>query len=443
MNPFKHSSLREASDVSQVRDNKNALTLNGITPRNKSLPSNYPIIVHSHLRWDWVWQRPQQFLSRLSVRHRILFVQGPQLVEEDVKPYFELREEFEGRIVIMQTVFPTSRFHDGAWVDNERRRLLKEALAGPLRGKFEQPVQWFYDPMAVAAHVGCSNEIATVYDCMDELSQFKFAPPELIKRERELLTKADVVFTGGRKMWESKSRFNSNCHFYGCGVDIEHFGKARDAKTRWPADVADIQGPVLGYFGVVDERLDYELIQRLAQANPKWTVVIVGPACKVDPAQFPQEPNLRWMGGRDYADLPAYTKRFDVCLMPFALNEATEYINPTKALEYMAAGKPIVSTPVSDVVRNFGSVVQIAHSADEFITACMTMLSVPQNAVIARGLQMAADNTWDAIVAKLEGHIANALDAKEKSARIAEKSEESLRPAKPLVPSMSALPIGK
>lgn len=443
MNPFKHTSFREVPGVSASRDSKNELTFNGMTQRNKSVPSHYPIIVHSHLRWDWVWQRPQQFLSRLSTRHRILFVEGPQVLEETIKPCFKLREECEGRVLVMQTVFPASRFNDGAWVDSERRRLLKEALAGPLRGKFDQPVQWFYDPMAVTAHSGYFNEIATVYDCMDELSQFKFAPPELIKRERELLGKADVVFTGGRKMWESKSRFNSNCHFYGCGVDIEHFGKARDPKTRWPADVADIQGPVLGYFGVVDERLDYDLIQRLAQANPHWTVVIVGPVCKVDPAQFPQEPNLRWMGGRDYSELPAYTKRFDVCLMPFALNEATEYINPTKALEYMAAGKPIVSTPVSDVVRNFGSVVQIAHNADEFIAACTTMLNVSQNAVIARGLHMAADNTWDAIVAKLEGHIADALDAKEKAARALEKGEENARSAKPLVPAMAAMPMGK
>jgi glycosyltransferase involved in cell wall biosynthesis len=443
MNPFKHSSLREAPAVSQVRDPKNALTLNGTAPRNKSIPSNYPIIVHSHLRWDWVWQRPQQFLSRLAARHRILFVEGPQVVEGDIKPCFKFREELEGRLIVMHTVFPAARFNDGAWVDSERRRLLKEALSGPLRGKFDQPVQWFYDPMAVAAHVGYFNEIATVYDCMDELSQFKFAPPELIKRERELLDKADVVFAGGRKMWESKSRFNSNCHFYGCGVDIEHFGTARDPKTRWPADVADIEGPVLGYFGVVDERLDYDLIGRLAKANPNWTVVIVGPVCKVDAAQFPQEPNLRWMGGRDYSELPAYTKRFDVCLMPFALNEATEYINPTKALEYMAAGKPIVSTPVSDVVRNFGSVVQLAYNADEFIAACTTMLSVPQNAVIGRGLQMAADNTWDAIVAKLEGHIADALTAKEKVVRASEKSEEAMRPAKSLVPAMTALPVGK
>lgn len=445
MNPFNQSAFRDASAASNGHDTKKSLNF-GASQRGKIESSNYPIIVHSHLRWDWVWQRPQQFLSRLAARHRILFVEGPQLTEENTKPCVKLRNEVEGRVTVMQTVFPKARFQDGAWVDSERRRLLKEALSGPLRGQFEQPVQWFYDPMAVAAHAGHLDEIATVYDCMDELSQFKFAPPELVKRERELLNRADVVFTGGRKMWESKSRFNCNCHFYGCGVDIEHFGQAREAKTACPADIAGIQGPVLGYFGVVDERLDYDLIQRLARASKKWTVVIVGPACKVDPAQFPQEPNLLWMGGRDYKDLPAYTKRFDVCLMPFALNEATEYINPTKALEYMAAGKPIVSTAVSDVVRNFGSVVQIAHNADDFVATCSAMLNSPQNAIVARGLEMAADNTWDAIVAKLEGHIAEALKEKSKAShaeKVAGKNEETTRPLNHLVASMTPLPVAK
>lgn len=374
---------------------------------------DYPIIVHSHLRWDWVWQRPQQFLSRFSKKHRILVVEGPRLTEEDVEPYFVLCSEPNyPNITVMHTVFPSARFHDGAWVDSERRRLLKEALAGPLAGQFEAPVQWFYDPMAVAAHAGYFNEIATVYDCMDELSQFKFAPPEIIKRERDLLARADVVFAGGRKMKESKSRYNDNCHFYGCGVDVDHFGKALAAETLVPGDIAHLHSPILGYFGVVDERLDYDLIAKLAAANPDWNVVMVGPVCKVDPKDLPQAPNLTWLGGRDYSQLPAYTKAFDVCMMPFALNEATEYINPTKALEYMAAGKPIVSTPVPDVVTNFGPVVKISRDTREFIDLCLAQTQKRDEAAVVRGLQMAQQNTWEAIVAKLEGHIAAALSAK-------------------------------
>jgi beta-glucosidase/6-phospho-beta-glucosidase/beta-galactosidase len=376
---------------------------------------SYPIIVHCHLRWDFVWQRPQQFLSRLSKKHRILFAEGPILVNEDITPYYTLKEAPNyPNVTIMQTYFPASRFQDGRWVDAERLRLVKEATSTSkeLAGKFNNPVQWFYDPMAVCAFAGQLDEIATVYDCMDQLSQFKFAPPELIERERLLLEQADVVFAGGRKMWEDKSLYNPNCHFYGCGVDVAHFSKARQEETALPEDLAAISGPVLGYFGVVDERLDYDLIARLADENPNWSIAMVGPTAKVDPKQLPQRPNLHWLGGRDYQQLPSYTKGFDLALMPFARNEATEYINPTKALEYMATGTPIVSTDVPDVVSNFAQVVKIATNHDQFIDMCRKAVAQQDEVAVERGLKMADNNTWDAIVAKLEKHINEALQAK-------------------------------
>ena len=374
---------------------------------------SYPIIVHCHLRWEGVWQRPQQFLSRLSQRHRILFCEGPNVHEGDGAPSYELISAPNyPNVTVMRTHFPAKRFQDGNWVDIQRLRLMKEAMAGPLRGLFEQPVQWFYDPMAAPCFIGKLNERAVVYDCMDELSQFKFAPPEIIARERTLLAAADVVFAGGRKLWLSKSRHNDNAHFYGCGVDVKHFAKARAAETKIPDDIAKMKRPILGYFGVVDERLDYDLLARLADANPDWTVAMVGPIVKVDPNALPKRANLHWLGRREYADLPNYTKAFDVCMMPFALNEATEFINPTKALEYMATGKPIVSTAVPDVVSNFGSVVNVAISQDCFVEMCHRALLNPDEEAIQRGLEMANNNQWETIVAKLEGHIEDALKSK-------------------------------
>lgn len=386
---------------------------------------DYPIIVHCHLRWDGVWQRPQQFLSRLSARHRILFVEGPILRDGFEPPSYSLRPVPDyPNVTVMQTSFPNSRFQEGDWVDQERYRLLEEVLDGPLKGKFERPVQWFYDPMAAPAHMGKFEDRAIVYDCMDELSQFKFAPPEIITRERELLKQADVVFTGGRKMCESKSRFNRNCFFYGCGVDVKHFAQARLRETAIPADIQFGEGKsVLGYFGVVDERLDYELIGKLARANPNWHVVIIGPSCKVDPATFPQAPNLHWLGRREYSQLPAYTKGFDVCLMPFAMNEATEFINPTKALEYMATGRPIVSTPVPDVVSNFGTVVKIAREHSAFIELCRNESLQPDEAAVERGLAMASENQWETIVQKLEGHIYDVFETKQARLRDAQNEK--------------------
>jgi len=371
--------------------------------------------VHCHLCWDWVWQRPQQFISRLSRRHKILFVEtiGPDATLAAPLVRFRTAEKFPN-VTLIRLQFPTWRWGDGEHVDSERRRLVQEFLAGPAAGQFEQPVQWFYDPMALRAFNGHMGEILTVYDCMDELSKFATVPPEIIDRERELLARANVVFTGGRKLFESKSRFNDNCHFYGCGVEWEHFGQALDQNIEVPTEMRDIRKPVLGYFGVVDERMDYELLEKLADANPHWSIAMVGPTLKVDEKGIPQRPNLHWLGQRPYSDLPAFCKAFDLCLMPFALNEATEFINPTKALEYMATGRPIISTAVPDVVRNFGSIIKIARNIDDFISLCKQALEERDETIIKAGLALARENSWDSIVTRLENHVDEALRRSQK-----------------------------
>lgn len=386
----------------------------------------FPIIVHSHLGWDWVWQRPQQFLSRFSREHRILFVEEPLPDETLEFPRTTLREVTDyPNIMVLQSRFPARYWEDGRQVDRQRRRLVQEVLKGPLGGEFRDPVQWFYDPMAVTAFAGQMGEIATVYDCMDQLSQFRGAPKELVERELELLELADVVFAGGPKIHSAKVKHNPNCHAYGCGVDFSHFGQARSSQAEVPHDVAHLEGPVLGYFGVVDERMDYDLIAKLADADPSWHIVMVGPRTKVEESTLPQRPNIHWLGGRDYAQLPLYAKRFDVCMMPFAINEATEYINPTKALEYMATGRPIVSSAIEDVVLQFSDVVSIAQSDEEFIASCRGLLAQPDYTVIERGIKRAEKNTWEAIVARLKGHIEDALTARQAEAALKKKTGTS------------------
>ena len=387
-------------------------TQNHSEPNSKGhrIDSDYSIIVHCHLCWDWVWQRPQQFASRLSSKHRVLFVEllAPEPSLSSPLARFRTPDSFPN-LTVLTLQFPSKRWNDGAYVDAERRRLVRDFVEGPGAGQFEQPVQWFYDPMAVTAFGGTMNERLIVYDCMDELSKFRGAPPEIVEREAQLLEQADVVFTGGRKLFEAKSRFHDNCHFYGCGVEAEHFGKACADTTVVPQDLAKLGRPVLGFFGVVDERMDLELVARLAEGNPSWSIAVVGPVVKVEPGSLPQRPNLHWFGQRSYGDLPSWCKGFDVCLMPFALNEATEFINPTKALEYMATGRPIVSTAIEDVVRNFGSVVKVARSHEEFIEYCHAVLKNPDQAAISRGLKMVKQNSWDAIVERMEEHVRDAL----------------------------------
>lgn len=315
-------------------------------------------------------------------------------------------------VQILTPEFPAALMSRRDERDRAHYQLVRETLTGSLGRTFARPVQWFYDPMAVVPFAGRMNERAVVYDCMDQLSQFRGASPELVHRERKLLSLADVVFAGGPKIHKAKRRLNANCHCYGCGVDVKHFGRAAVASTKIPDDLAAIPGPRLGYFGVVDERMDYDLVAVLADAHPEWSVVIIGPWIKVDRATFPQRPNLHWLGGRDYQQLPNYVKGLDVCLMPFAINEATEYINPTKALEYMAAARPIVSTPIEDVVLQFSEIVSVARDHGGFIRACEEAVQRPDRARIERGRELAARNSWENIVARLESHIEDALDVR-------------------------------
>lgn len=358
--------------------------------------TNFSIVAHSHLRWDFVWQRPQQVFSRLARHHSVLFVEEP--VFEPGRAHLRLIEA-QPNIVRAIPVLPAECGPDEAC----------ESVLPLLRGALpSRPfVQWFYSPMCAPAMVGKLGETAVVYDCMDELANFRFAPPDIRSREQFLLKHANVVFTGGLGLYEAKAREHSNVHFFGCGVDTQHFGKARAPDTAVPASVAHLPRPVLGYFGVIDERLDYDLIGALADAYSGGSVVMAGPVVKVGPEELPRQANIHWLGQQAYEALPALVKGFDICLMPFALNDATRYINPTKTLEYLAAGKPVVSTAIADVARNFADVVRVAESAEDFIYAVHDVLRT--GADPAAGLARANGATWEVIVAAMRGHLLDAV----------------------------------
>ncbi|PYK13902.1 MAG: glycosyltransferase family 1 protein [Verrucomicrobia bacterium] len=395
---------RAAISCTQMKQNGEVTKVTGVHDLE-----DYSIIVHSHLKWDWVWQRPQQFLSRLSRKHRVLFVETPEACDQIPATRVRLREVSDlPNVSVLQIKIPRSRWSDTPWVDKERRRVLQSLLSGPLGQKFTSIVQWFYDPMAVTAVAGQLGEQLIVYDCMDELSLFDGAPAELACRERELLEIADIVFAGGPRIWRAKREFNPNCFCYGCGVDARHFGQARDPKLRIADELTHLPRPIFGYIGVVDERIDYHLIDTLADSTT-GSVAIVGPSTKVDPGLFPRRDNLHWLGGRQYADLPRYAKAFDVCIMPFAMNEATRFINPTKALEYMATGRPIVSTAVEDVVAQFSQIITVAENAREFAKACERLAVQPEPRRIEHAVALAARNSWESIVARLERHIEQGL----------------------------------
>jgi glycosyltransferase involved in cell wall biosynthesis len=389
-----------------------------ITPNNAACEpgTTLPIIVHSHLRWDFVWQRPQQILSRLAAHHRVAFIEEP------------LWHEGESRLDVSEPqpnivrIVPVLRHAEGMGVEAQcievQRQLERASREHPLlAGLFTRCIHWFYSPMVAPFFLEKFDASAVVYDCMDELAKFRFAPADLPQREAQLLAAADVVFTGGYQLFTRKSQHHRNVHFYGCGVDVDHYGRARRADTPIPPEIAALPHPIVGYFGVIDERLDYDLIDRLAQAFDKGSVVMIGPCAKIDPATLPKRPNVHWLGQRNYEDLPAYVKAFDVCLMPFALNEATQNINPTKTLEYMAAGKPVVSTAVPDVVRNFTPIVQVARSHDKFIELARNACEKPDDKLIATGIERAGMATWEAIVTAMREHMLSAVRARQSNAR--------------------------
>ncbi len=375
----------------------------------------YGIVVFSHLRWGFVWQRPQQFLSRFARIHPILFVEEPIF---DVHPGGESRLEFHRVLPTMTVACPhcPPEVANNPALPEMLREWTREAIES-LNGKgdFDKPLLWYYSPMDAAWSLGHFENRGIVYDCMDELSQFTGAPKALIDNERRLMDAADVMFTGGYELWTKKKAVHPNVHFYGCGVEFEHFNQAQSEETTVPPDIDFLPRPIIGWFGVVDERVDYHLLAEMARLRPEWSFAIVGPVVKVDPNLLPHADNLHWLGARDYQVLPNYCRAFDVCIMAFALNKATEFINPTKALEYLATGKPVVSTPVKDVVRQYSDLVHIAPTAEQLVARIDLLLRDPDVDRIEKGLALARKQSWESTVAAMRQNIKTAIAAPTRS----------------------------
>jgi UDP-galactopyranose mutase len=355
--------------------------------------------VLSHLRWGFVYQRPQHLISRFARDHRVFFVEEPFF--DAASPRMEVSEQAPNVFVAVPHL-PPDQPHEVVLA--QQKKLLDDLLAAR---NVHQPIVWFYTPMAMpfARHL---HARAVVYDCMDELSHFKGAPRELLDFEKELLVHADIVFTGGQSLYEAKRDRHPNVHAFPSSVDAAHFEKARTQKQD-PDDQKNLRHPRLGFYGVVDERLDSELVAAVADARPEWEIVIVGPVVKIDPNALPQRRNLHWIGQRSYAELPQYLSGWDVAIMPFAMNDATKYISPTKTLEYLAGGKPVVSTPIRDVVRPYGEmgIVHIASTAAEFVNAVESALREDKTTRITRADALLAQTSWDRTQSRMAALIQN------------------------------------
>jgi UDP-galactopyranose mutase len=323
------------------------------------------MICFSHLRWGFVFQRPQHLMTRFARHRRVFFFEEPEYKETLKAAKLDISICPRTGVSVVTPHLPQS--HRSGDVRPVLRNLLRELLDGEHIHRY---VAWFYTPMALDFAAEISPAV-TIYDCMDELSLFRGAPARLCENERELLKRADLVFTGGVSLFESKRNLHARVYAFPSGVDVSHFLQARSISNPFQ-EHNHIPRPRLGYAGVIDERMDLELIDRLAETRPAWQIVMLGPVVKIDPTSLPQRDNLHWLGIKDYAELPHYLAGWDVGMLPFAMNEATRFISPTKTPEYLAAGLPVVSTPIRDVVKPYGELglARIAADAEQFVTAC-------------------------------------------------------------------------
>ncbi|HYV12772.1 MAG TPA: glycosyltransferase family 1 protein [Pyrinomonadaceae bacterium] len=369
-------------------------------------PGETDLVCFSHLRWDFVYQRPQHLLSRCAKERRVFFIEEP--IYGNCSMRLEVREADPGVHVVVPHL-----------PDGLRSEIAINAVIKEMTRQFftEQGINeyifWYYTPMALR-FTEQFKPIASVYDCMDELSAFKGANSKLPALEKQLFSQVDLVFTGGQSLYEVKRNQHPNVHAFPSSIDASHFGKARKAVAD-PEDQANIPHPRLGFFGVIDERFDIELLDEVAAKRPDWNFVIIGPIVKIDPDALPKHSNIHYLGGKKYSELPEYLAGWDVALLLFARNESTRFISPTKTPEYLAAGKPVISTSIKDVVRPYGEMklVEITDTADEFIAAAEKILSRSDRSEWLQKVDAFLENiSWDKTWAQMSELIDEVIERK-------------------------------
>ena len=366
------------------------------------------LVCFSHLRWDFVYQRPQHLLTRCARDRRVFFVEEPIFGNSSMR--LEVRER-DGGVRVVVPHLP-----EGLRSEVATTAVLKEMMRRLfLEHGIREYVFWYYTPMALS-FTKHSSPIASIYDCMDELSAFKGAHFRLADFERELFGRVDLVFTGGQSLYEAKRHAHAAVHSFPSSIDVSHFGKARTI-TGDPQDQAGIPQPRLGFFGVIDERFDIELLDAVARKRPDWHFVMIGPVVKIHPNTLPKHANIHYLGPKKYEELPSYLAGWDIALLLFARNESTRFISPTKTPEYLAAGKPVISTSIRDVIRPYGelNLVRIADSPTEFICAAEDFMTKGRNNSewLNRVDDFLADISWDKTWAQMSDLINQTIDTKQ------------------------------
>jgi len=366
------------------------------------------LLCFSHLRWNFVYQRPQHLMTRLAKKARVFYIEEPLFDAKEGHYYHIYKEPAADLFVIIP--------HMVSGIDQEeiiarQREILSSILEFQ---DIQRYISWYYSPM-MYAHSDHLQPVYTVYDCMDELSAFMFAPPALKENERNLLDKADIVFTGGHSLYQAKKNLHPNIHPFPSSIDKDHFHLARKP-AKIPQDQYKIPRPRIGFYGVIDERLDIDLLSKLADLRPGWQFILAGPVVKIDPAILPRNPNIHYLGPKQYSELPCYLAGWDIAMMPFAMNDSTRFISPTKTPEYLAGGKPVISSPIADVVTPYADLglVHIANSPGSFIDAAEQILegSAYYSDWLEKVDAFLADLSWDRTVGEMETLIVSGIQNK-------------------------------
>jgi len=367
------------------------------------------LICFSHLRWHFVYQRPQHLMSRAAREARVFYFEEPVFTASPDTMRIETDSLHGVTVVTPELRHGSAEDQDGN-VNMRLKKLVDELI---LRYKIKDFVAWYYGPMALSFTEHLDPPVV-VYDCMDELSAFKFAPPELVAFENMLIAKADVVFTGGYRLYEAKKTFHHNIYPFPSAIDKSFYYPAR-TRLAEGADQISIPHPRLGFFGVIDERFDIDLVGKMAELKPGWQFIFIGPVVKIEESALPRNKNIHYLGMKDYKELPAYISGWDLCIMPFAINASTEFISPTKTPEFLAAGKRVISTAIHDVVNPYGvrGLVGIADTAEGFIDIAEHDLQTKTDPQwLGKVDQYLSTISWDKTWADMDKHIEQVLKKK-------------------------------
>lgn len=355
------------------------------------------LLCFSHLRWNFVYQRPQHLMKRACKNFRVFYIEEPILSSEE--DGYDLKASKEGVVIV------TPKLKE----DHPRPVTLRlESILSSLfiKAKIEKYIFWYYTPMMRELSEAFSPALI-IYDCMDQLSAFKNASPLMEEAEQKLLSNADLVFTGGMSLYNAKKGLHHSVSCFPSSIDYNHFAAARKFVND-PSDQAHIPYPRLGFFGVIDERFDIELLRKSAEIRPDFNFVIIGPVVKIDPASLPQHKNIHYLGMKKYDELPAYISNWDIALLLFALNESTRFISPTKTPEYLAAGLPVISTGIEDVISTYGDIglATIIEDAPGLVEAAQNFLNSADDKLRLQEVDdflttVSWDNTWNKMNEKM------------------------------------------